>query len=34
MLKLALKNSMIETQNSIASLEQIEEMKTFYPTNE
>lgn len=34
MIKLAIKNSMIETQNSIASLEEIEEMKTYYPTSE
>lgn len=34
MIKLALKNSMTEVQNSNAALDQIQEMKTYYPTEE
>jgi jumonji domain-containing protein 2 len=34
MIKLALKNSLIETQNSNAALNSIEEMKTFHPSLE
>eukprot|EP00347_Sterkiella_histriomuscorum_P014216 403361728 len=33
MIKLAIKNSMAEIQNSNADLDQIEEMQTFYPTD-
>jgi len=34
MLKLAIKNSLIEKENSTTKLEIIEEMKTYYPTAE
>lgn len=34
MIKLAMKNSLIETQSNEALLDGIEEMKTFYPTEE
>jgi len=34
MIKLALKNSLVETQNSVAALDAIGEMKTYYPTLE
>lgn len=34
MIKLALKNSLIEMQNSIVGLDEIEEMKVYYPTAE
>ena len=34
MLKLALRNSMLDIKNSISSLEEIETMKTYYPTCE
>ena len=33
-LQLALKNSLLETENVNASITEIEEMKTFYPTEE
>lgn len=34
MIKLAMKNSLIETQSNEVLLDSIEEMKTFYPTEE
>lgn len=35
MIKLALKNSLIETENKVTeSLDVIEEMKTYYPSEE
>jgi hypothetical protein len=34
MIKLAIKNSLVETQSSAQLVEEIEEMKTFYPTLE
>jgi hypothetical protein len=34
MLKLALRNSMLDIKNSISSLDDIETMKTYYPTCE
>lgn len=34
MLKLALKNSMVETKNQVLHLDEIEEMKIYYPTLE
>jgi hypothetical protein len=34
MIKLAIKNSMTEFQNSNASLDEIEEMKVFHPSEE
>lgn len=34
MLKLAIKNSLIEKENSTQTLEEIEEMKTFRPSEE
>jgi hypothetical protein len=34
MIKLALKNSLAETQSSTQALDSIEEMKTYYPTTE
>ena len=34
MVKLAMRNSLIETKNQVVSLDEIEEMKVFYPTAE
>ena len=34
MIKLAMKNSMVETQSSLDQLDEIEEMKTYHPTLE
>lgn len=34
LIKLAIRNSLSETQNQVCSLDSIEEMKTYYPTVE
>lgn len=34
MIKLAIKNSLVETQSSAQLVEEIDEMKTYYPTPE